>query len=99
MTTYAREEIMSSSEVVRNFSSVLASIAGHKRDKVAIIRNNRMEAVLVPIDEYERMQEICAVAEQFELYGIIAERSKTPPEQYVSLADALMKSGVKSDEL
>jgi len=99
MTTYAREEIMSSSEVVRNFGSVLASIAGHKRDKVAIIRNNRMEAVLVPIDEYERMQEICEVAEQFELYGIIAERGKTPPEEYVSLADALNKCGVKPDEL
>ena len=99
MTTYAREEIMSSSEVVRNFSSVLASIAGHSREKVAIIRNNRMEAVLVPIDEYERMQEICEVAEQFELYSIIADRSKTPLEQYVSLADAFEKSGVKTDEL
>ncbi len=99
MTTYAREEIMSSSEVVRNFGSVLASIAGHKREKVAIIRNNRMEAVIVPIDEYERMQEICEVAEQFELYGIISDRIKTPSEQYVSLADALESSGVKTDEL
>ena len=99
MTSYAREEIMSSSEVVRNFGSVLASISGHKRDKVAIIRNNRMEAVLVPIDEYERMQEICEVAEQFELYGILAERSKTLPDEYVTLADALKKSGVKTDEL
>lgn len=90
---------MSSSEVVRNFSSVLASISGHKRDKVAILRNNRMEAVLVPIDEYERMQEICEVAEQFELYGILAERSKIEPDAYVTLADALEKSGVKTDEL
>lgn len=99
MTTYAREEIMSSSEVVRNFGSVMTSIAGHKREKIAIIRNNRMEAVLVPIDEYERMQEICEIAEQFELYGIIADRGKTPPEQYVSLAEALEKSGVSTDEL
>jgi PHD/YefM family antitoxin component YafN of YafNO toxin-antitoxin module len=99
MTTYAREEMMSASDVVRNFGSVLASISGHKRDKVAIIRNNRMEAVLVPVDEYERMQEICEVAEQFELYGIVAERSATPPEEYVSLADALKKCGVKPDDL
>lgn len=53
----------------------------------------------MPIDEYERMQEICAVAEQFELYGIIAERSKTPHEEYVSLAAALNKCGVKPDEI
>jgi len=38
----------------------------------------------VTIDEFERMQEICEVAEQFELYGIIAKRAKTPPEKIMS---------------
>lgn len=31
MARYAREEIMSSSEVVRNFSEVLRSVVQHKR--------------------------------------------------------------------
>ena len=50
MTHYAREEIMSSSEVVRNFGAVLSSVVQHRREKVAIIRNNRLEAVLVAAD-------------------------------------------------
>ncbi len=56
MTHYTREEIMSSSEVVRNFSAVLSSVVSHHREKVAIIRNNRLEAVLVAADVYERLE-------------------------------------------
>lgn len=56
MARYAREEIMSSSEVVRNFGSVLSSVVQHQREKVAIIRNNRLEAVLVAADVYERLE-------------------------------------------
>ena len=59
MAKYAREEIMSSSEVVRNFGAVLSSVVHHQREKVAIIRNNRLEAVLIAADEYERMKKIC----------------------------------------
>ncbi|MDD2364777.1 MAG: hypothetical protein PHN84_01295 [Desulfuromonadaceae bacterium] len=56
MAHYAREEIMSSSEVVRNFGAVLSSVVQHQREKVAIIRNNRLEAVLVAADVYERLE-------------------------------------------
>ena len=62
MAHYAREEIMSSSEVVRNFGAVLSSVAQHQREKVAIIRNNRMEAVLVAVDVYEQMEKLCKSA-------------------------------------
>lgn len=62
MTHYAREEIMSSSEVVRNFGAVLSSVVQHQREKVAIIRNNRLEAVLVAADVYERMEKAVEAA-------------------------------------
>ena len=62
MAHYAREEIMSSSEVVRNFGAVLSSVVQHRREKVAIIRNNRLEAVLVAADVYERLEKSCEAA-------------------------------------
>ncbi len=52
----------------------------------------------MPIYEYERIHEICEVAEQFELYGIIAKRSVTPAEEYVSLTDALKQWGGGPEE-
>ena len=62
MSRYGREEIMSSSEVVRNFGNVLTSVVQHKREKVAIVRNNRLEAVLLAVDVYERMEKSCEKA-------------------------------------
>jgi PHD/YefM family antitoxin component YafN of YafNO toxin-antitoxin module len=53
---------MSSSEVVRNFGSVLTSVAKHTREKVAIVRNNRLEAVLLAVDVYEQMEKTCETA-------------------------------------
>ena len=67
MSRYGREEIMSSSEVVRNFGSVLTSVARHKREKVAIVRNNRLEAVLIAVDVYERMERTCEAASRLRL--------------------------------
>lgn len=67
MAHYAREEIMSSSELVRNFGAVLSSVAEHKRKKVAIIRNNRLEAVILAVDVYERLENACLVLERTEL--------------------------------
>jgi PHD/YefM family antitoxin component YafN of YafNO toxin-antitoxin module len=64
MPSYARDEIMSSSEVVRNFGTVLTSVAQHKRAKVAIVRNNKLEAVLLSMDVYERMERTCQTAKQ-----------------------------------
>jgi PHD/YefM family antitoxin component YafN of YafNO toxin-antitoxin module len=62
MARYAREEIMSSSDVVRNFGAVLSSVVQHQREKVAIIRNNRLEAVLIAADVYERLEKAGEVA-------------------------------------
>lgn len=62
MAHYAREEILSSSEVVRNFGAVLNSVIQHQREKVAIIRNNRLEAVLVAADVYERLESTAKIS-------------------------------------
>lgn len=73
MASYTREEIMSSSEVVRNFGAVLSSVAQHRREKVAIVRNNRLEAVLLAADVYERLEKACEAA------GCMEPKSKEAP--------------------
>ena len=53
MTTFARNEIISSTTVVRQFSSLIRSLLSHERQKIGVIRNNEMEAVILSVDEYE----------------------------------------------
>jgi PHD/YefM family antitoxin component YafN of YafNO toxin-antitoxin module len=63
MAHYSREEIMSSSEVVRNFGAILNNVVQHRCEKIAIMRNNRLEAVLVAVDVYERMEKAVETAQ------------------------------------
>ena len=65
MSSYTNNELMSSTEIVRNFSSVLDSIKDRRRDKVAILRKNKLEAVILPIEEYEKIQDAIELLEHF----------------------------------
>ena len=55
MVTYASNELIASSELAKKFGSYLSHIRDHSISKVAVLRNNKVEAVLIGKDEYERM--------------------------------------------
>lgn len=99
MLTYTKDELMSSTDIVRNFSSVLDSIKKQKKDKIAVLRKNRLEAVILPIEEYERIHELADLMEHLQLYNLIKEREKTPIDEYVDFEQVLSQHGLGKDEI
>ncbi len=99
MVTYARDEIVSASDVARSFSKILKDLTSYTKDKVAISKNNKLEAVIIPIEEYERMQEALDMAEHIEIYNIVKEREKTPRSEYLTYDELLDDLGIDKDEL
>ncbi len=57
MVAYENDELVSSSELAKKFGSYLAKIKDHSVEKLAVLKNNRIEAVVVSKEEYEKMQE------------------------------------------
>ncbi len=55
MMTFEKKEIVSATQLVRQFSNFLTELTDRKLKKIAIIRNNEMQAVVLPIDEYENL--------------------------------------------
>jgi len=62
--TYAKNEIMTATDMVRNFSSVLGSLSKGNNKRVVIVKNNRFEAVMITVDEYEKMSEAVQILEK-----------------------------------
>lgn len=62
--TYAKNEIMTATDMVRNFSSVLGSLSKGNNKRVVIVKNNRFEAVMITVDEYEKMSEAVSILEK-----------------------------------
>ncbi|MGB5791466.1 type II toxin-antitoxin system Phd/YefM family antitoxin [Poseidonibacter sp.] len=57
MVTYSTNELIPSSEFAKKFGSYLAQIKDNTVDKLAILKNNKVEAVIISKDEYEAMKE------------------------------------------
>ena len=89
MTTFTKDEIVPSTKVSRNLGSLLNKLKAHQLEKIAVVRNNEMEAILIPIQEYELMQTLLERDEYKTLYSIIKERERTPNSSYVDF-DALL---------
>lgn len=63
MITYAKDEMITATDVVRNFSTVLHRVSKEKK-RVVIVKNNHFEAVMLCVDEYEKMSEAVAILEK-----------------------------------
>ena len=71
MVTYATNELVSSSQFAKKFGSYLLQIKNSTVDKLAILKNNKVEAVLVSKDEYEAMNEALKLVEAQKILGSI----------------------------
>ena len=94
MVTFARNEIVSSSQFVRGFAGFLKRMTKSNDEKIAVVKNNQMQAVMIPIDEYERLKSLDDMREQKEIYETVQARKNTPAEDYVSYEDALKQAGL-----
>ena len=57
MVTYSTNELISSSEFAKKFGTYLTLIKDNTVDKLAILKNNKVEAIIISKDEYESMKE------------------------------------------
>ena len=67
MVSYATNELIPSSDFAKKFGSYLGQIREHTVEKLAILKNNKVEAVLISKDEYEKMAEALKIVEANEI--------------------------------
>ncbi len=53
---YRKDEMVSTTEILKNFAKTIERVAAHQVEKIAIMKNNKPAAILISVDEYERLQ-------------------------------------------
>ena len=53
--TFSKDEIYTATQVVRNFSEVLSKVSAGENNRAFIVKNNKFEAVMLSMSEYERL--------------------------------------------
>jgi len=92
-SAFKREEMISATAAAKNFGKVVADLAGHKKEKTAVVRNNEITAVILPVEEYEYMADIVEFVEHLEIFDIVTRRKKSAGKR-VSLDKLLKEEGV-----
>ncbi len=74
MVAYTKQEMVGITELSKSLSSYLEKVVTHSVEKLAVIRHNKPEAVILPIAEYERMKALSDYLGDLAIAQIIKER-------------------------
>ncbi len=92
---YKKEELVGITELGKALGNYLDKITTHSLEKLAVIRRNKPEAVIVPIEEYERLKSSADLLEELEIAQIVQERviNKAQPHKTYTVEE--MKARLK----
>ena len=102
MVKYAQNELFSITDFTKQIGSAVSSIKEHSIEKIGILKNNRLEAVVISTDEYERLkalEEEMELAEHTQIYNAVQQRKNTPLSDYVSMDDMAKKFEIDLDKV
>jgi PHD/YefM family antitoxin component YafN of YafNO toxin-antitoxin module len=109
VVAYRADEMVPSSDFAKKFGSFLTQIREKSVDKLAILKNNKVEAILISRDDYEAMSEALKNQESKELLNSIQsglkdlKTSKTYPidklwDELDEEQKEILKKHIKSDK-
>jgi len=94
MIAYQQQELVSATEISKQFGEYISKVKNGLLDKIGILKNNKLNAVIVSVEEYERMSMAVMRLEELELYQTVQERLKTPKSEYLNGDDVLKELGL-----
>ena len=97
MITYTKEEIIPSTIVSRKFGDILNKLSKQQLSKVAVMRNNKIEAVILSIEKFEEINNNYELKEHIEIAKIIQNRESNSTKVDFDLI--LTEAGFTIDEL
>ena len=97
MITITKEEIVSSSKAGKNFGQILERLKSGQTEKIIISKNNKLEAVIIPIEEYEQVKEAFELIEHLEIFQLVSKRKGK--KTVAALDDLISESGISRKDL
>jgi PHD/YefM family antitoxin component YafN of YafNO toxin-antitoxin module len=92
MIAYARNEIFSATGAAKRFGAILENLQEGSLSRAVVSRNNRIEAVILPVEAYEEMREIFEWIEMMDIAESVDKR-KSSAKTY-SLKDVLRENKI-----
>jgi len=96
MVAYTQNELASATEISKQFGEYISKVKNGLVEKIGILKNNKLNAVILSVEEYERMSEAMELLEDMIIYEEIQTRLKTN-KKLLNGDDVLKKHGLSLD--
>lgn len=96
MVAYTQNELASATEISKQFGEYISKVKNGLVDKIGVLKNNKLNAVILSVDEYERMSEAMDLLEDMSIYEEIRDRLG-PNKKLLDGNDVLKKHGLSID--
>jgi len=97
MTAYERSEIIASGKLARKLGAVLSNLKSGRSKRVVISRNNLLEAVILPVEDYEQLEGAANTLEHIKIARVVSQRSNEVAN--ISLRQVLDEEGIDLNEI
>jgi len=98
MVAYKQNELVSATELSKQFGEYISQVKNGLLEKIGILKNNKLNAIILSVEEYERMVIAMNRLEELEMYQEINKRIQTPKEKYLVGNDVLKQLNLSLDD-
>jgi len=93
MVTYSKNELVSATEISKQFGEYINKVKDGSLDKIGVLKNNKLNAIIVSVEEYERMSKALDMLEDAEIIKELEDRlSKS--DEFIDGNEVLSKYGL-----
>ena len=96
MVAYTQNELASATEISKQFGEYISKVKMGLVEKIGVLKNNKLNAVILSVEEYERMSEAMDLLEDMNIYNEIHTRLNTN-NKLIDGEDVLKKYGLSLD--
>ena len=93
MVAYTQNELASATEISKQFGEYISKVKNGLVDKIGVLKNNKLNAVILSVEEYERMSEAMDLLEDMTIYEEIKDRLASN-QKLLDGNDVLKKHGL-----
>lgn len=98
MVAYTQNELVSATEISKQFGEYISKVKNGLLDKIGILKNNKLNAIILSVEEYEQLILSRNRLEEIEKYQEIYKRQQTPKEEYLDGGDVLKRLNLSLDD-
>ncbi|MEA3372251.1 MAG: type II toxin-antitoxin system prevent-host-death family antitoxin [Campylobacterota bacterium] len=96
MVAYTQNELASATEISKQFGEYISKVKNGLVDKIGVLKNNKLNAVILSVEEYEKMSEAMDLLEDMTIYEEIKDRLASN-QKLLDGDDVLKKHGLSLD--